>query len=93
MKLEDLDIDDVGLDEEVTLETEFDEDAYEKPWLDGTIPQDGEIHEGESANEVEDEDIIVALLKDKGINPEAVKFENETGEIEEKSFNELSREE
>lgn len=79
-KLEDLDIDDVGLDEDVTPGDEFDEDTYEKPWLDGSAPQD-------------EEDIIVSLLKDKGINPEAIKFENEAGEIEEKSFNELSREE
>lgn len=89
MKLEDLDIDDVGLDEDVTPGNEFDEDTYEKPWLDGSAPQDEEVHE----DEPEEEDIIVSLLKDKGINPEAIKFENEAGEIEEKSFNELSREE
>jgi hypothetical protein len=89
MKLEDLDIDDVGLDEDVTPGNEFDEDTYEKPWLDGSAPQD----EDEPTNEPEEEDIIVSLLKDKGINPEAIKFENEAGEIEEKSFNELSREE
>jgi hypothetical protein len=93
MKLEDLDIDDVGLDEDVTPRNEFDEDTYEKPWLDGSAPQDEEVHEDEPTNEPEEEDIIVSLLKDKGINPEAIKFENEAGEIEEKSFNELSREE
>jgi hypothetical protein len=93
MKLEDLDIDDVGLDEDVTPGNEFDEDTYEKPWLDGSAPQDEEVHEDEPTNEPEEEDIIVSLLKDKGINPEAIKFENEAGEIEEKSFNELSREE
>jgi hypothetical protein len=97
MKLEDLDIDDVGLDEDVTPGNEFDEDTYEKPWLDGSAPQDEEVHEdeptNEPTNEPEEEDIIVSLLKDKGINPEAIKFENEAGEIEEKSFNELSREE
>jgi hypothetical protein len=93
MKLEDLDIDDVGLDEDVTPGNEFDENTYEKPWLDGSAPQDEEVHEDEPTNEPEEEDIIVSLLKDKGINPEAIKFENEAGEIEEKSFNELSREE
>ena len=93
MKLEDLDIDDVGLDEDVTPGNEFDEDTYEKPWLDGSAPQDEEVHEDEPTNEPEEEDIIVSLLRDKGINPEAIKFENEAGEIEEKSFNELSREE
>lgn len=97
MKLEDLDIDDVGLDEDVTPGNEFDEDTYEKPWLDGSAPQDGVVHgDGPSdgpSDGPEEEDIIVSLLKDKGINPEAIKFEDEAGEIEEKSFNELSREE
>jgi hypothetical protein len=93
MKLEDLDIDDVGLDEDITPEAEFDEDAYEKSWLDGSVPQGEEIHEDEPSNEPTEDDIITTLLKDKGINPDAIKFENETGEIEEKSFNELSREE
>ena len=94
MKLEDLDIDDVGLDEDVTHGAEFDEDTYEKPWL---TSQDKEVHEdkpsGEPSGEPTEDDIITTLLKDKGINPEAIKFENEAGEIEEKSFNELSREE
>jgi hypothetical protein len=93
MKLEDLDIDDVGLDEDVTHGAEFDEDIYEKPWLDGSAPQDEEVHEDEPSGEPTEDDIITTLLKDKGINPEAIKFENEAGEIEEKSFNELSREE
>jgi hypothetical protein len=93
MKLEDLDIDDVGLDEDVTPGAEFDEDTYEKPWLDGSAPQDEEVHEDEPSGEPTEDDIITTLLKDKGINPEAIKFENEAGEIEEKSFNELSREE
>lgn len=93
MKLEDLDIDDVGLDEDVTPEAEFNEDIYEKPWLDGSIPQEEETHDNEPSNEPVEDDIITTLLKDKGINPNAIKFENETGEIEEKNFNELSREE
>lgn len=93
MKLEDLDIDDVGLDEEVTSEAKFDEDTYEKPWLDGSMPQEESTHQYESSNEPTEDDIITVLLKDKGINPDAIRFENETGEIEEKSFNELSREE
>lgn len=93
MKLEDLDIDDVGLDEDVTPGAEFDEDAYEKPWLDGSVPQEGPTHEDEPSNEPAEDDIITILLKDKGINPNAIKFENEDGEVEEKSFGELSKEE
>lgn len=41
----------------------------------------------------EDENVIDALLKSKGINPNAIKFENESGEIEEVSFDSLSTEE
>ena len=93
MKLEDLDIDDVGLDEDVTSETAFDEDSYEKSWLDNSIHQVEENHLEDDDNTVEDDDIITVLLKDKGINPEAIKFKSETGELEEKSFNELSRDE
>ena len=93
MKLEDLDIDDVGLDKDVTPGAEFDEDTYEKPWLDGSAPQEEPTHEDEPSGGPTEDDIITTLLKDKGINPEAIKFENEAGEIEEKSFNELSREE
>ena len=93
MKLEDLDIDDVGLDEGVTPQGVFDEGTYEKPWLDSSVPQDPEPDNGEPSDEPEDDDLISSLLKDKGINPKAIKFENEAGEIEEKSFDELSREE
>lgn len=93
MKLEDLDIDDVGLDEIETVEDKFNEDTYEKPWLNGSTPQEEEPQEEEPSGETVEDDIITTLLKDKGINPDAIKFENETGEIEEKSFNELSREE
>lgn len=93
MKLEDLDIDDVGLDEDVLPQEGFDEDTYEKPWMDGTVHQEEEPQVDEPSNEPVEDDIIVTLLKDKGINPDAIKFESETGEIEEKSFNELSREE
>lgn len=37
----------------------------------------------------EDEDVLSAYLRSKGINPDAVKFENEAGETEEVSFNDL----
>lgn len=94
MKLEDLDIDDVGLDEDIEGQAPFDEDTYEKPWMDGSLSSEEEEPEGEPSNEPEtDDDIISALLKDKGINPSSVKIQTETGEIEEKSFDELTREE
>ena len=40
-----------------------------------------------------DEDIVYSLLRNRGIDPNSVKFENENGEIEEVSFDSLSREE
>lgn len=42
---------------------------------------------------VQTSDMVEELLRSKGYNPEAIKFENEDGEIETVSFNELSREE
>lgn len=93
MKLEDLDIDDVGLDEIEAAEDGFNEDTYEKPWLNGSVSQEEELQEEEPSGETVEDDIITTLLKGKGINPDSIKFESELGEIEEKSFNELSREE
>ena len=44
--------------------------------------------------EEEEEDVITTLLKKQGIsNPEKIKFEGEDGEIEERSWNDLSYEE
>ena len=43
----------------------------------------------EESYEDEDEDVLSAYLRSKGINPDAVKFENEAGETEEVSFNDL----
>lgn len=42
--------------------------------------------------ENEDEDIISAFLQSKGINPKAVKLQNEDGETEEVDFSTLSKE-
>lgn len=41
----------------------------------------------------ESDDVISLLLKSKGIDPKAIKIENENGEIEEVDFNSLSAEE
>lgn len=69
-----------------------------KPWMDGNLPSNpqnepnGEPYQnGESG---EEEDILVTLLKSKGIeDPEKIKFENEDGNIEEISWKNLSRDE
>lgn len=94
MNLEELDIDDLGLGEDGAEGQPFDEDTFTKPWMDGTEPTDDNTPEEEPFSESEGEDdIITALLKDKGINPESIKFQTESGEIEEKKFDELTREE
>jgi hypothetical protein len=38
-------------------------------------------------------EIIKDLLKSKGIDPNSVKFQNNEGEIEEKNFNDLTKDE
>lgn len=94
MTLDDIEIDDVGLTDEEELDANLEAETYEKPWLSNEEPatpssepdKSTEVSEGE-------EDLITIILKDKGINPNAIKFQTETGEIEEKDFNELSREE
>lgn len=94
MNLDELDIDDVGLGEDGAEGQPFDEDTYSKPWMDGSEPSTDEGSNSESSSESDDDDdIIVALLKDKGINPASIKFQNESGEIEEKAFDDLTRDE
>lgn len=94
MNLDELDIDDVGLGEDGVEEQPFNEDNYTKPWMGDSEPEGEEEPDSEPYNEDgEDEDIITTLLKGKGINPDSVKFQNESGEIEEKAFNELTRDE
>ena len=75
------------------------------PTIDNNIPpvnpdlEDGDnidndvIDPGQNGGEEEDNDIVVTLLKSKGINPDAVKFQSDDGSIEEKPFSELSKEE
>ena len=93
MKLEDLDIDDVDLIDDEQHEEEFNEDGFEKPWMTGNTPSTEIPDDSNPTEEPNDDDIITTLLKDKGINPTSVKFQNESGEVEERSFDELSREE
>lgn len=94
MNLDELDIDDVGLGEDGAEGTIFDEDTYTKPWMGDSEPEGEEQPDNIPSNEPnDDDDIIVTLLKDKGINPASIKFQNESGEIEEKAFDELTKDE
>lgn len=101
MKLEELGFDDEDLlgEDGVVNTGEPDDDI--KRWIEGDTPDviDTPDPEGNTGpvtgttdNEPED-DLIASMLKAKGINPEAIKFQKEDGEIEEIPFSELSREE
>ena len=94
MKLEDLDIDDVGLGEPGEDVDVFNGDTFTKPWMgdDDTTPPPADDPDAIQEEETED-DLVAALLKDRGINPGSIKFQTETGDIEEKDFNDLTREE
>lgn len=46
-----------------------------------------------TTNQDLDNDLIIEVLKNKGIDPNSIKCENENGEIEELKFSELSKEE
>lgn len=101
MKLEELGFDDEDLlgEDGVVNTGEPDDDL--KRWMESDTPNtidtpnpDGDTSPDTSTtdNETED-DLITSMLKAKGINPEAIKFQKEDGEIEEIPFSELSREE
>lgn len=70
----------------------FDPDNYVKPYLgaNGEPEKDLNIEN----TEPEEDDLITAFLKSKGVvDISSIKMENEDGTIEEKDFNSLSREE
>lgn len=94
MKLSEIDLDDEGLDEGQGGEHNFNEDTFEKPWMTNQEdePEDAGS-EGDIPSDNSDEDVVAALLKDRGINPDSIKLENDKGEIEEIKFSDLSREE
>lgn len=68
------------------------EENLENPQNEEPVDNFDEPEEPEESNEPED-DLLTDLLRQKGINPESVKIQNEDGEIEEIKFNDLSREE
>lgn len=101
MKLEELGFDDEDLlgEDGVVNTGEPDDDL--KRWMEGdtpdTVDQNPNNNEPPATDDPEpqpeDEDLITSMLKAKGINPDAIKLQNENGEIEEIPFSELSKEE
>lgn len=93
--LNDLDIDD-ELDEGINnKEPDFDPNNYVKPYLGANGEPEPDIQDTTPGNEdIKDEDdLITAYLKSKGVNGSMIKIESEDGVVEEKDFNSLSRQE
>lgn len=93
MTLEELDFDDEPLMDETNPNDQTTSEEEDKPWVDysnheseGTTPVDNQT-------EQEDNDVLTRVLESKGINPEAVRIQNENGEVEEINFYDLSPEE
>lgn len=101
--LNSLDFDDDVLDGEGNggdggyQEPPFDPDTYVKPYIGANGEPEPDIVQEPSdpdGDDNDDDDLITALLKSKGIkNTASIKFEAEDGTIEEKDFNSLTREE
>lgn len=56
-------------------------------------PQEDSVLDDPEVTEDDQIDIITSLLQSKGVNPDSIKFKNEDGDIEEKSFYDLTAEE
>lgn len=66
------------------------EELYEEESIDSPIEQEDELVQDEPSNESE-EDLIPMILKSRGIDdPSKIKFENESGGIDEVDWNTLS---
>lgn len=93
--LNDLDIDD-ELEEGINnKEPDFDPDNYVKPYLGANGEPEPNIQDTtpEDKNIEDEDDLITAYLKSKGVNGSMIKIESEDGVVEEKDFNSLSRQE
>lgn len=93
--LNDLDIDD-ELDEGIiNQEPDFNPDNYVKPYLGANGEPELDIQDTtpEDKNIEDEDDLITAYLKSKGVNGSMIKIESEDGVVEEKDFNSLSRQE
>lgn len=81
-----------------SAQPDFESMEPEKTWMDGSFGTDNTPNppsEPEPSKDPEtEEDIIISLLKSKGIeDPSKLKFENDEGEIEEVNWESLSSEE
>ena len=82
------DLDDDLMQEEPSQQTN-DNPSYEEHPYDDDYPEDNTVEEEPQ----EEEDVISAFLRSKGINPNSIKFTGEDGQQEEHKFADLSAEE
>lgn len=82
------DLDDDLMQEEPSQQPE-DNPSYEEHPYDDDYPEDNTVEEEPQ----EEEDVISAFLRSKGINPNSIKFTGEDGQQEEHKFEDLSAEE
>lgn len=93
MTLDELEFDD---DENVGIDNHSDEtDSNEesKPWLEQYNSDVDDPTTIEADDDTNEDDLVTRVLKSKGINPDAVRIQNENGEIEETSFYDLTSDE
>lgn len=93
MTLDELEFDEDELMDSPNSDDQSDQDDQPKPWIDysnsepdNQVPEDNDVKQ-------EDGDLLTRILESKRINPEAVRIQNEDGEVEEVNFYDLSPEE
>lgn len=91
--LDTLDIDDGLEDNPSEQDLNFDPNNYVKPYLGANGEPEEDIEEPTQDQPDEEDDLITAYLKSKGVNGSTIKIESEDGVVEEKDFNSLSRQE
>ena len=92
-------IDDLDFEDDVIVDSpQPDSEEDVKPWMDSPYGDDKQDLEPDSDDDSEpatvEDDILMYYLRSKGIeDPNKIKFEDENGNIEEKDWNSLDREE
>lgn len=82
--INDLDWDDDVINDDIS---DSQEPEYSESWDD----ENNNVHDSEEPQEKVEEDLIIRMLSSRGISdPSKIKFENETGEIEEVSWDSLT---
>lgn len=93
MTLDELGFDDDEIVETVNQPDVTDPDDESKPWIDHHSQEVDDPTPIEEDNNNDEDDLLARFLKSNGINPDAVKIQNENGEVEEVSFYDLSPDE